>query len=64
MFTRNTLAHWLIDVEGIDGRTAAQVIALDRSGLARRDEMAQRWPDIYERIQAAYDGLYCYTENC
>jgi hypothetical protein len=59
-FPRWSLAYWLIEVEGIDGRTAARIIAMDKQGIDPRPH----FPSDAEKIQSAYDGRYCVQNDC
>jgi len=64
MFARNTLAHWLIDVEGIDGRTASRIIAMDRRGYTLADIKANFDAKTQAKILRAHEGLFCVNNDC
>lgn len=49
-----------MDVEGIDGQTAARIIAMDKQLI----NPLPYFPGLEDKIQAAYDGLHCVTEDC
>ena len=59
-YARNTPHYWLIDVEGIDPKTAEKIISAYDDGL---DTLAH-FPGLEDSIASAFDGLLCVLHDC